>query len=155
MIDLHLTLQRFSGDTDSTLGILYANGKVLAFTLEDEHRDVKVMHETRVSAGTYEILLRANGGMHSRYLERFGDDWHHGMLWLQNVDNFTWIYMHMGIRDDHTSGCLLVGDGVMQNVTRAGQLVDSEIAYKRVYELVASTLMAGKQVTITILDEKP
>ena len=152
MEDLHLTLNRFSGDSDSTLGTLKADGKLLGFTLEDEHRDVKVMHETRIPAGTYEIALRANGGMHARYLERFGEDWHRGMLWLQDVPGFTWIYMHMGANDDHTSGCVLVGDGVMQNVTRAGQLFDTEMAYKRIYPRIASVLLAGKRATITIND---
>jgi len=152
MKDLNLVLDRFSGDTDSTIGTLKANGKLLAFTLEDEHRDFKVMHETRIQADTYEIILRDTGGMHARYLERFGDEFHHGMLWLQDVSGFTWIYLHMGLVDGHTSGCVLVGDGVMQNVTRAGQLFDTEIAYKRVYALIASTLMAGYKVTITIND---
>lgn len=152
MKDLNLVLNRFSGDTDSTLGTLKIHDRLQAFTLEDERRAHKVMHETRIPAGTYEILLRANGGMHARYLERFGDEFHHGMLWLQDVPDFSWIYIHMGTNDDHTSGCILVGDGCMQNTSRAGQLFDTESAYKRVYAHVASLLLAGKKVTITIND---
>lgn len=152
MKDLNLVLNRFSSDTDSTLGTLKVFDRLMAFTLEDEHRDVKVMHETRIPAGTYEIKLRDTGGMHARYLERFGDDWHRGMLWLQDVPDFTWVYIHMGSNDDHTSGCILVGDGVMQNTSRAGQLFDTEAAYKRVYPVIASTLQAGMKVTITIND---
>ena len=150
MNDLHLTLDRFSGDTDSTLGTLKADNTLMCFTLEDEHRDIKVHDETRIPAGTYDIKLRTDGGMTKRYSERFGPDWHRGMLWLQDVPDFRWIYIHMGTIDDHTSGCILVGDGCMQNVTRAGALIDSEIAYRRIYPAIASTLLAGKRVTITI-----
>lgn len=152
MQDKHLTLDRFSGDTDSTLGTLRLDDKLRAFTLEDEFREVKVAGETRIAARTYDIILRPAGGMHGRYLEKFGADWHRGMLWLQDVPNFTWVYIHMGITDEHTAGCLLVADGVMQNVDRAGQLVDSESAYRRIYPILASTLLAGKKVTITIND---
>ena len=38
----------------------------LAYTLEDEQRDVKVYGETRIPAGTYKLKLRTVGGFHTR-----------------------------------------------------------------------------------------
>ena len=54
-------VQRFSSQSDSTLGILFdvTDGrKFLCFTLEDEAREVKVKGETRIPAGTYKLKLR-------------------------------------------------------------------------------------------------
>lgn len=158
MNDLRLTLTRLSSDTDSTVGTLHMTRldsdqlKFSCFTLEDEKRMVKVFGETRIPEGTYDIKLRTEGGMHKRYSTKFGSDWHRGMLWLQDVPNFTWIYIHPGTSDDHTDGCILVGDGVMQNVTRAGQLLDPLNAYQRIYPIIASTLLAGKRVQIEVIE---
>lgn len=148
------TLQRFSSDTDSTLGILSrvtpSKNQFLAFTLEDEYREVKVMHETRIPAGVYEIRLRAAGGMHARYKKT--RPYHKGMLHLQDVQNFTWIYIHPGCTDDHTSGCLLVANECRENVHQSGRLRDPEPAYERIYKEMANHLQDGDQVFIEIVD---
>ena len=53
---------RVSSGKDSTSGLLFEidNNKrtFLAYTLEDEQRDVKVWGETRIPAGTYKLKLR-------------------------------------------------------------------------------------------------
>ena len=55
---MKLHVMRFSSQKDSTLGLLFdeSNGKreFLCYTLEDEYRENKVMHETRIPAGTYD-----------------------------------------------------------------------------------------------------
>ena len=66
---------------------LWQQKKFLAYTLEDEQRDVKVYGETRIPAGTYKLKLREEGGFHNKYLARYGADWHHGMIWVQDVPN--------------------------------------------------------------------
>ena len=61
---MKLEVLRFSSQKDSTNGILFdvtEDRKFLAYTLEDEHREEKVMSETRVPAGTYKITLRTVG----------------------------------------------------------------------------------------------
>tara|TARA_Y100000356_G_scaffold32652_1_gene24386 strand:- start:482 stop:754 length:273 start_codon:yes stop_codon:yes gene_type:complete len=62
---MKLEVLRFSSQKDSTNGLLFdtTDGRnFLAYTLEDEKRENKVMHETRVPAGTYKIKLRTVGG---------------------------------------------------------------------------------------------
>ena len=67
---MKLEVLRVSSESDSTSGLVFdvTNGrKFLCYSLEDEYRSEKVMHETRVPAGTYKILLRKEGGFHGRY----------------------------------------------------------------------------------------
>lgn len=135
-------LLRFSSGPDSTLGALYVDGKFVCFVLEDEQRDVKVPGETRIPAGSYQLRLRGWGGFHYRYLARFGDI-HEGMLEIEGVPGFTDILIHCGNTDHDTAGCLLVGDGVHENVTTRGHLTGSEPAYRRLYPSVARAIKNG------------
>lgn len=149
---MDLTLERFSGADESTLGLLFMNGAFFCYTLEDQFNEPKVPGETRIPPGKYQILLRTDGGMHQRYGNRF--PWHKGMLWLQMVPGFTFIYMHVGNKDDDSEGCILTGDGQMQNVTERGQVTSSVAAYKRLYEVVVEALShVTEEVWITIHDE--
>lgn len=137
-----LRLVRISSGVDSTLGALYIDGKFVCFTLEDEMREVKVPGETRIPAGTYDLRLRGWGGFHQRYLGRFAEI-HEGMLELVGVPKFTDILIHCGNNDDHTAGCLLVGDGIHENVTTQGYLTASESAYRRLYPRVRDAVKAS------------
>lgn len=138
---MNLKLLRISSGTDSTLGCLYVDGKFVCFALEDQHQAVKVPGETRIPAGTYQLRLRGWGGFHARYMTRF--DFHEGMVELVGVPGFTDILMHCGNTDQHTAGCLLVGDGIHENVTTRGYLNASEPAYRRVYPQIASAIKNG------------
>ena len=153
---MKLEVLRFSSQEDSTNGILFdiTDGKreFLCYTLEDEHRDVKKYGETRVPAGTYNITLRTVGGFHGRYLKKYGE-MHKGMLWVREVPNFEYILIHTGNTDEHTAGCLLLGDTQQTNFDWSDGFVGrSTIAYKRVYPKIAAALVAGEDVTITYTD---
>lgn len=149
---MDIKVNRFSSGKEDTLGTLSIDNKFFAFTLEDEARTKKVMGETRIPAGRYEIKLRTEGGFHNRYLNKFGSNFHKGMLHLQDVPNFTWVLIHIGNDDDDTAGCLLVGDSSFSNVEEPGKIGSSTNAYKRLYPVIASALEAGESVHITIQD---
>jgi hypothetical protein len=153
---LNLELSRYGFGLDSTLGRLYLSGDERAFecfTLEDERRKVKVREETCIASGTYPVVLRAEGGMHQRYLERF-PELHRGMLWLQGVPDFEWIYLHTGFKEKHTAGCLLVGQVPVILPSGEFELVasTSEPAYVRLYRRVIEAMDAGEKVAIHIHD---
>jgi hypothetical protein len=152
---MNLEVLRISSESDSTSGLLFdtTNGrKFLAYTLEDEYRDEKVMHETRIPAGTYKIKLRTVGGFHSRYVAKYGD-MHKGMLHVQDVPGFEYILIHTGNTDEHTSGCLIIGDSQENNqLTKNGFIGKSTQAYKRVYPKIAAALENGEDVEITYTD---
>jgi hypothetical protein len=143
---LNLLLQRFPSLEDSTLGGVSIDGRFCAFTLEDERRDVKVKGETRIPAGTYTIKLRTEGKVNEKYAGKFPE--HRGVLWLQNVPGFEWVYIHIGNTDDHTEGCILVGDVAMVH----GELGQSTAAYRRIYGQVLNAIQAGEPVSIEVRD---
>ncbi len=144
-----LKLQRFHSTDDFTIGKLFVNDIFSCYTLEDEKRENKVMHETRIPAGMYEIKLRTFGGHHERYKVKF--PFHKGMLWLQNVPKFSDILIHVGNTDDDTSGCILVG---MKADLLKGFISQSTVAYSNLYPMVAKELSEGKKVFIDVLDEE-
>jgi len=153
---MKLEVLRISSESDSSSGLVFdvTNGrKFLCYSLEDEYRNEKVMHETRVPAGTYKILLRKEGGFHGRYTKKYGSDFHKGMLHVQDVPGFEWILIHTGNTDEHTSGCLIVGDSQENNqLKKDGFIGRSTQAYKRIYPPIAEALENGEEVTITYVD---
>lgn len=149
---MKLKLIRISSQEDSTSGILYIDNKFACYTLEDEQRKIKVQGETAIPLGIYEIQFRTVGGFHDRYSSRFKDI-HHGMLELQDVPNFQYILIHCGNTDEHTAGCILLGDTQNNNVLQKDGFIGSSTqAYKRVYPMIAGALLRNEKVTIEIVD---
>ena len=90
--------------------------------------------------------------MNSRYVNKYGD-MHKGMLHVQNVPGFEYILIHTGNTDEHTSGCLIIGDSQENNqLIKNGFIGKSTQAYKRVYPLIASVLENGEEVSIKYTD---
>ena len=147
--NMDLRLERLVSDKESTVGALFVDGEFLCWTLEDGFRAQKVAKETRIPAGAYRINLRTEGGMHPRYKERFGS-LHRGMLWLQDVPNFEWVYLHVGNNHEHTEGCILVGESV--NARRGDMsLQASRDAYRKLCMMVMDAASVG-HLTIDIVD---
>lgn len=152
---MKLEVLRISSQQDSTSGLLFDitnERKFLCYTLEDEFRETKVMGETRIPAGTYRLSLREWGGFHERYAKRFRN-LHKGMLWVRDVPDFTNILIHCGNTDEHTAGCLLLGQTQTSNrASPDGFVGRSTEAYVDVYPVVADALETGEEVTITYVD---
>ena len=157
---MKLTVVRTQFGTDATNGLLFINGIFECYTLEDQYQAVKVMHETCIPEGTYDIKFRKTGGFHAKYTERYKNA-HYGMLHIQDVPNFTYILIHTGNTDEHTSGCLIVGETQQDlDLSDDGFIGHSGVAYKKLYKKVSKELLLGKSVTIeyttiTKLLEKP
>ena len=145
---MELKVVRYSSSKESTLGLLFIDGVFVCYTLEDEHRTVKVMGETRIPAGRYQIQLRDFGGHHWRYLKRYGSEFHKGMLQIVDVPGFTDILIHKGNDDDDTAGCLLLGGTANNNQEKVGFIGSSTLAYNRIYPVVRDALLRGDMVWI-------
>ena len=143
-----IKVKRFHSTSDFTIGQLFLNDVQIGYTCEDEKREDKVMHETRIPAGRYEIKLRTFGGHHERYKVKF--PWHRGMLWLQDVPKFKDILIHIGNDEGDTSGCLLVGKTA--NLLK-GTIAQSTVCYTELYKAVIKEIEKGKKIFITIEDE--
>jgi hypothetical protein len=143
---MEISVKRYHETKEYTIGRVFIDGQFECYSLEDQKQDVKVMHETRIPEGRYEIKLRTFGGHHIKYKEKF-PDFHKGMLWLQNVPQFKDILIHLGNGDDDSSGCVLLGSQVD---LKAGRILYSKLAYTKFYKKVVGELTSGKKLFITI-----
>lgn len=142
-----LTNERFTSDADTTIGGMFVDYRFDCFSLEDEHRNVKIAGETRIPAGRYRLDLRTEGGLTQKYAKRF-PDFHQGMIWLRDVPNFKWVYIHVGNDDDDTDGCIVVG----QNAATHGMTIGRSVpAYEKLYRYIVPHIIAG-HCEIEIID---
>ena len=153
---MRLQVLRFSSQADCTHGLLFEISEIgkrfLCYTLEDEHRVLKIRGETRIPAGIYNIILITEGGFHQRYTRKYPSI-HRGMLQVMDVPNFEFILIHTGNTDEHTAGCLLVADSQENNIIiKDGFIGKSVNAYKRIYPPIAKQLELGNKVTIQYID---
>ena len=145
---MKLQVVRTQFGRDATNGLLFIDGLFECYTLEDQYQEVKVMHETCIPEGTYDVKFRTVGGFHERYKKRYGNS-HYGMLHLQDVPGFTYILIHAGNTDEHTSGCLIVGETQQDlDVSEDGFIGSSGKAYVKLYNKIAKQLLIGNPVTI-------
>ena len=143
---MELDVLRYNSKSDFTDGLFFMNRDFKCHTLEDEFRTKKIFGETRISEGRYKVVLRTEGGFHERYLNRYGADWHKGMLHVVGVPNFKYVLIHIGNDDDDTAGCLLVG--MSQNADEKGFIGASRLAYELIYPEVRDAILSGEEVWI-------
>ena len=162
---MQLEVLRVSSGADSTNGLLFllenhcnetdgswVERTFLCYTLEDEYRDKKVYGETRIPKGTYKLGFRKVGGYTQRYAKKFPKI-HKGMLHVLDVPGFEYILIHCGNTDEHTAGCLLVGDSQENNqIKKNGFIGSSTLSYKRVYPIISEAISKGEDVYITYTD---
>ena len=142
-----LTLERYKENRDSTLGQLSLNGVFQCFTLEDERREVKVKHETRIDAGTYPVVLREIlTGLTKKYRKRF--EWFKWHIEIKDLPRHEDVYIHIGNTAEDSSGCVLVGARTYTNA-----LGHSVRAYKELYKKVVDLLDAGHTMEIQIINK--
>ena len=152
---MNLTISRYHFGDTSTLGLLSVDGDFHCYTLEDPYRGpglVKIPGETCIPEGRYRILLRTEGGFHTRYRSRF-PDFHKGMLWLQDVPGFEWILIHCGNDSGDTKGCPLVGHSTQ--IVSGGLVGYSVPAYRKLYPLVAAAILDDQEVWIDVTSHHP
>lgn len=147
MNSLVLKMQRLVSSADTTIGLIESE-KHQGFTCEDEYRRDKVPGQTRIPQGIYEIKMRTEGGMIQKYQQRY--DNHPGMLWLQNVEGFQYVYIHTGNTHQHSEGCILVGYGASLNGEFC--IASSRDLYINLYREIQEALAEGRKVFISIVD---
>lgn len=125
---MKITLKRIAFKPTYTIGKLYVDGVYFCDTLEDTRREVKIMHETCIPAGTYQVIIN----MSNRFKRL--------MPLLLNVPGFEGIRIHNGNNASHTSGCILVGKNDM-----VGQLSNSKSIFESLFQI-----MQGAKDKITI-----
>jgi hypothetical protein len=157
---MNFVLQRLCDNGNATIGflnqLLVGNPKPIfhAFTLEDEHRAVKLAGETRIPAGHYELKIRKEDTPLTRKHRTDYGAWFQYHIEITGIPNFTGVYVHVGNDEKHTEGCLLLGDILQNNkIFASNHLQQSTPAVRRFYELVYPHLLAGKKAFLEIRDE--
>lgn len=151
--EMKLRLDRYSTGVEDTIGKFFIDDVQACYTLEDQPRQVKVMGDTRIPAGIYEVRLRTEGAKNTQFAAQFPKI-HRGMLWLQGVPGFQFVLIHTGNTDKDTEGCILVGllpDSKLPPTGRRA-ILQSKLAYQRIYPTIAGRILAGGRVTIEIRD---
>ena len=156
---MRLWLDRYGFGRDSTLGVLSISENDEepvreCFTIEDERRAEKLPGETCIPTGVYVLKLRTEGGLHEKYKARF-PEMHRGMLWLQNVPEFTYVYIHIGNSDDDTEGCPLVVTTPFCKPDGEFTGGESTRAYVKLYRRVMEAVDRGEEVVVSVTERGP
>jgi hypothetical protein len=144
---MELTLYRYDFKPKYAQGLLFLNGEFFCDTIEDTVRELgaKVPGETAIPYGRFKIELRKIGKMTRKYKRRFPAI-HKGMLWLRNVLNFKYIYIHVGNKPEDSLGCILVGEK-----SAPGLVGNSNETYAKLYPILTEAMESGEEVYITIV----
>ena len=153
---MKLLLNRhYKGET-YTIGKLYIDGEYFCDTIEDKDRGLfqnmplsdikekKVIHQTAIPTGTYEITLKVQS---PKYSQRKQYDFCDGYLpRLIDVPGFDGILIHIGNKPGDSSGCILVGENKVK-----GQVINSTATFKKLYEILNKANENNENIEITII----
>lgn len=127
---MEILLCREPSTLHSTSGALYVDGMFECWTLEDIVRDVKIMGQTAIPAGTYKVIIN-----HSNHFDK-------DLPLLVNVPNYEGVRIHSGNTAADTEGCILLGIGKEKD-----SVTQSRVAFDRLFAKMKTAL----SISITIV----
>lgn len=122
---------RVAEGKQSTLSHLYIDGIFQCYLLEDKIRTVKIPKQTAIPEGNYSLRLNTWGGMNVKYRQKF-PKLHKGMIEINGLPNFSFVYIHIGNTYKQTAGCPLCGFG-FEKLDGDFQVMGSTKAYEFIY----------------------
>lgn len=122
---------RVAEGKQSTLSHLYIDGIFQCYLLEDKIRINKILKQTAIPTGNYSLRLNTWGGKNVEYRKKF-PKLHKGMIEINGLPNFSYVYIHIGNTYTQTAGCPLCGFG-FEKLDGDFQLVNSAKAYEFIY----------------------
>jgi hypothetical protein len=169
MQDLNFLLQRYSDNGNSTQGLFFEKIDLsgidmqtlewFSHTLEDEYRAEKVKGETRIPGGkVYELKIRQEDTPltikhRETYNKGEAEPWFEYHIEITGIENFFGCYIHSGISEKHTDGCLLLCDTANNHKIETGDMARSLQAVKRFYQKVYPHLKKGGRAFLEVRDE--
>ncbi len=134
---MNIELNRITKKLSYTIGRLFVDGEYFCDTLEDRCRDLdkeeKVMNETAIPEGTYEVIVNVSVKFKRK------------LPLLLDVPHFTGIRIHRGNTDKDTSGCILVGEN-----KQLGRVINSTDCELKLTELIEKAMLSGEKITIQV-----
>ena len=138
---------RVAEGKQTTLSQLYIDDVFQCYLLEDKIRAVKIPKQTAIPTGNYTLRLNTWGGMNAEYRQKF-PKLHKGMIEINGLPNFSFVYIHIGNTYTHTAGCPLCGFG-FELVNGDYQVLRSKDAYQMIYpKLLAIAQSERKGISI-------
>ncbi len=122
---------RVAEGKQSTLSQLYIDDIFQCYLLEDKIRDIKIPKQTAIPKGNYTLRLNTWGGMNADYRQKF-PKLHKGMIEINGLPNFSFVYIHIGNTYRQTAGCPLCGFG-FEMINGDYQVLRSKDAYQMIY----------------------
>ncbi len=146
-----ISVLRYFDDGETTLGLLFFEDKYYSYTLEDTYRKVKVSGQTRIPSGTYNVdFYEVLTELTKKY--RRTRQWFDFHIHVQEVENFSNVYIHSGSDHTHTEGCLLIADSILSSDEKR-TIFNSRKTYERFYKKIKKIKAEEQNVRIKILDE--
>lgn len=133
---------RVAEGKQSTLSQLYIDDVFQCYLLEDKIRAVKIPKQTAIPTGNYTLRLNTWGGMNADYRQKF-PKLHKGMIEINGLSQFSFVYIHIGNTYTHTAGCPLCGFG-FELVNGDYQVLRSKDAYQMIYPKLLEIAQGGK-----------
>jgi hypothetical protein len=143
-----IEINRIKKNDECCIGTISVDGEFAGFTLEDPERDEKIAGITAIPTGIYNLELREEGGMLRRYQNKFGEIVHPGMLWLRDVPDFDWVYLHIGNTAKDSEGCILVGS--VYDIRQPDVIGASTVAYKNIHGMIMGAINRGEDVHVSV-----
>ena len=155
---IKVSVRRIDDSEEASIGVWYIQDIPICGNIEDQKQNgLKIKGETRITEGVYKLGLRYDGGFHNRYLEKFGTDFHKGMLCIYNDSDwklkcydgkeFQYVLVHIGNTDDDTEACQLPNFGVDFETFKGTRSMD---AYKKLYPILRDMILESEEGFIPI-----
>lgn len=138
---MELSVKRIWPVPGTTTGVLEADGKQIAFTLEDEVREIagldvaewKIPSQTAIPRGRYKVVMD--------WSNRFGRMMPH----ILDVPGFTGVRFHGGNRAKDVEGCTVVGERRLDDET----IADSAPALENLISLIEQAEANNEETWVT------
>ncbi len=134
---MELIIKRNKTKGNSTTGVLWLNGEVECYTLEDVERLTKIAGKTAIAKGKYSVII----DMSNRFKRL--------LPLLLNVPNFAGVRIHPGNTSEDTEGCILVGVSV-SIVNNENFLSSSRVAFDKLFAKMKTAFDKGEKITLEI-----
>lgn len=166
-----ITIDRFYSNENETLSRFKCDTlRISGVGVEDEYRAVKVMHETRIPKGFYEIDFVFSQRFSNEYYinkrdytlisrkqyqtlsKQQRDNYEaHKLLHFRNVKGFENVLLHWGNTEKDTSGCYIVGTSIVMFGSHKG-VNNSRRKYEEIYPIIYKEYSKGEDIRVEVQD---
>ena len=153
---MEITLKRVYTSPKYTIGHIYVDGKYVCDTIEDTDRGLydsmpvseiakaKVYKQTAIPKGTYRVTMNVISPKFNQ--KPYYRDFCGGKVpRILNVKGFDGILIHMGVNENSSAGCVIVGFNTVK-----GRVTRTQEAFEKLYGMLDAANKKNEKITIRI-----